>query len=325
MASINDVAKLAKVSKSTVSLVINNTGYVSETTKEKVLKAIQELNYVPNKLAQGLSKQHSGTIAIVVPDLLHPYFATLVKSVELELAKKEYMTIVCSAKGNENIEEWYIDMLNRKIVDGIITAGHSIDLKAYQISKRPIVSIDRFIHEAVPIVRADHEQAAKMASELLEKTECKQIVQFVGTENISVQSDIFNQELKKRLQGKGISISSFYIGHNTFTYAEYIRAAERLFEEKQEVDCIVGVDQVIAACMQIARKKNRSIQKDLKLLAYDGTYFTRMYTPVISALVQPIEKIGTCAAELIIKLIKEEKLSNYQYVFPVTFQKGETL
>ena len=77
MTTISDIAKKAKVAKSTVSLVINNTGYVSEQTKEKVLAAIEELNYVPNSLARNLSLQKSGMVGVMVPDIANPFLINL--------------------------------------------------------------------------------------------------------------------------------------------------------------------------------------------------------------------------------------------------------
>lgn len=324
MASINDVAKLAKVSKSTVSLVINGTGYVSEETRQKVEAAIEELQYTPSRLAQGLSTNHSGLIAVVVPDVGHPYFSTLIKSIEQTLAKHEYMTIVCSAKENEQTERWYVEMLNRKIVDGIITAGHTIDLSAYRNSSRPIVSVDRNINDHIPIVQADHSQAAKMAVKLLTSAGCGCVAHFVGTPDIDVQSHAFNEILEKELEAKQIHTIPFYIGHNSFHVDEYIRSAERLFESGAEFDGVVGVDSSILACFRQAAKRNIKVPEDLKMVSYDGTYITKLHTPVVTAIVQPIQEIGACAANLIVELILGKKPEKMKYTLPVRVQEGET-
>lgn len=324
MASINDVAKLAHVSKSTVSLVINGTGYVSEETRQKVQAAIDELNYTPSRLAQGLSTNHSGLIAVVVPDLLHPYFSAVVKSIEQTLAKHEYMTIVCSAKENEQTERWYVEMLNRKIVDGIITAGHTIDLSAYKSSSRPIVSIDRYINDSIPIVQADHRQAAKLAVELLIEAGCQSVVHFTGTPNIDVQSHAFNEMLESELRRNHIQNFSYYIGHNTFRPEEYIHAAQQLFASGKEFDCIVGVDSSILACHREAVDRGIRVPEDLKLIAYDGTYITKLHTPVVTSVVQPIAEIGQAAAELIVDQIQGKKAEPLRRILSVRVQKGET-
>lgn len=324
MASINDVAKLAKVSKSTVSLVINKSGYVSEDTRVRVEEAIKKLEYTPSRLAQGLSRNHSGLIAVVVPNVAHPYFSTLVKSIEQKLAEQEYMTIVCSAKENEETERWYVEMLNRKIVDGIITAGHTIDQEAYQKSSRPIVSIDRYISDTIPIVQADHREAARLAYKLLSSAKCRKVAQFVGTPDIAVQSDMFNCCLKELLVNDGIEVIHVPIGHNTFHISEYEECVEQFFESIKNVDGIVGVDAAILACYKQAVHWKINIPRQLKIVAYDGTYITRLHAPVITSIVQPIENMGKCAAELIVQIIRGEVTQQNKYIFPVSIQKGET-
>ena len=79
MANINDVAKKAGVSKSTVSIVINNTGYVSEKTRLKVENAMKELNYIPSQIARNFSTDKSNVVGIVMPDIMHPFFSTFIK------------------------------------------------------------------------------------------------------------------------------------------------------------------------------------------------------------------------------------------------------
>ena len=82
MASIGDVAKLAGVSRSTVSLVCNNKGYVSDETRKKIEKAMKELNYIPSELGRNLKMQKSGIVGIIVPDIAHPFFSTFIKYAE---------------------------------------------------------------------------------------------------------------------------------------------------------------------------------------------------------------------------------------------------
>ena len=79
MASISDVAKLAGVSRSTVSLVCNNKGYVSREMREKIERAMRELNYTPSELGRNLKKQRSGIIGIIIPDMAHPFFFGICK------------------------------------------------------------------------------------------------------------------------------------------------------------------------------------------------------------------------------------------------------
>lgn len=324
MASIKDVAEKAGVSKSTVSLVINNTGYVSKETKEKVEAAIKELNYIPSKLAQNFSRQHSGIIAIVVPDIMHPFFSTYIKHAEKELSSKGYMSMVCSVVGREENEKKYIDMLNRKIVDGIIMAGHSLDIDEYKKSTRPIVSIDRFLCDEIPVVQSDYKQAAQLACDCLIKAGCKNIVQFVGSGKVKMESDRFNLHCEEILVENGIDINTINVGYNTFTIEEYEKSANYLFEKYPNVDGIIGVDLSILSCLKIANEKGLSVPKDLKLIAFDGTYVTRANTEVTSV-VQPIEDIAKHSVELIVDKIQGREIKKNKVVLDVSFQKGKTV
>ena len=88
MATIIDVAKLAGVTSTTVSRVINNRGYISEKTRNKVYEAMNELNYKPNEIARALSKKKTNTIGIIVPHISHPYFSKLISNLENQAYKK---------------------------------------------------------------------------------------------------------------------------------------------------------------------------------------------------------------------------------------------
>ena len=101
MTSIGDVAKLAGVSRSTVSLVCNNKGYVSEETRKKIEKAMKELNYIPSELGRNLKMQKSGIVGIIVPDIAHPFFSTFIKYAEKELYSRGYKALVCGTAGRE--------------------------------------------------------------------------------------------------------------------------------------------------------------------------------------------------------------------------------
>ena len=141
MAGIRDVAKRANVSISTVSLVLNNNGYVSAETRANVLKAMKELKYVPNELARNLYHNRTNIVGIILPDILHPFFGTFAKYAEMELHKKGFKTMLCSTVRKDNGEKEYIDMLKRQMMDGIIMGTHTLDIQEYEELDKPIVSL----------------------------------------------------------------------------------------------------------------------------------------------------------------------------------------
>ena len=98
MATIVDVAKIAGVTPTTVSRVINNRGYISEKTKSKVFQAMKELNYQPNEIARSLTKKKTNSIGIIVPHISHPYFSKLISNLENQASKRGYKIILCNSK-----------------------------------------------------------------------------------------------------------------------------------------------------------------------------------------------------------------------------------
>ena len=183
MASIKDVAKEAGVGVGTVSRAINNTGYVSPATRKKIDKAVEKLKYTPNELARNLFRNRSGIVGVIVPDLDHPFFSCLVKNIEMQLYRQGYKTMVCNAVGVSDREREYLDMLERNIVDGIITGSHCLDGEEYVRHEKPIVSIDRDFGPEIPIVGSDHMMGGRMAADLMIRDGRKHVLQICGIWN----------------------------------------------------------------------------------------------------------------------------------------------
>ena len=102
MASIREVAKLAHVAPSTVSRALNGSGYVSEKSKNKIKKAVEELDYIPNQWIRNLYKKRTGIIGVMTPDIIHPYFSTLWNYLEAELDQYGYNVVICNTRGNQD-------------------------------------------------------------------------------------------------------------------------------------------------------------------------------------------------------------------------------
>ena len=146
------MAKQDGVGVGTVSRALNGTGYVSPDTKKKIEKAVRKLGYTPNELARNLYRNRTGIVGVMVPDLDHPFFSCLAKHIEMELYRPGYKTMICNTIGISDREKDYLDMLDRNMVDGIITGAHSLDGEEYLKRKKPIVSIDREFGPGIPLI-----------------------------------------------------------------------------------------------------------------------------------------------------------------------------
>jgi len=113
MPSLKDVAKRAGVSPTTVSRVLNNRGYISEETRRKVYKAMEELNYQPNEIARALFKKRSYFLGLIIPDISHPFFAEITKYIEYYAYLKGYKVLICNSYLDGHKEKEYIKMTKK--------------------------------------------------------------------------------------------------------------------------------------------------------------------------------------------------------------------
>ena len=120
MVRIKDVAREAGVAPSTVSLVMNKKGYVSEPTRRKVEAAMEKLQYVPSGVARSLSLNRTNTIGVIMPSAAHPFFGELIGEMETALYNAGYKMVLCCTHAKDNAERNFVEMLKRRNMDGII-------------------------------------------------------------------------------------------------------------------------------------------------------------------------------------------------------------
>ncbi|MFY9278735.1 MAG: LacI family DNA-binding transcriptional regulator [Caldicoprobacterales bacterium] len=180
MPTIKDVAKKAGVSVTTVSRVLNNRGYISDATRQKVHQAMEDLNYQPNELARSLYRQKSNIIGLIVPTVSHPFFGELVSRIEYYAFRAGYKILLCNSHLEQEKEKDYIDMLRRNQVDGLILGSHTLDVEEYVLSKLPIVTFDRCISDAIPYIASDNYEGGRIATTLLVEHGCNKIAHISG-------------------------------------------------------------------------------------------------------------------------------------------------
>ena len=178
MVGMRDVAKKAGVSLSSVSLVINGTGYVSQDMRDKVEQAMRELNYVPNELARNFYHGKTGIVGVIVPTIQHPFFATLTAHLQREFAARSLRTMLCSTVDSASGEAQYVEMLRQRSLDALVVAAHTTHDTDYWTSiERPIVAFDRNLGAHIAQVSSDHAHGGELIADLLAST---------GTRNVAI-------------------------------------------------------------------------------------------------------------------------------------------
>ena len=323
MARIKDVAKLAGVSTSTVSLVLNNKGYVSAATRAKVEAAVQELHYVPSEVGRNLSLNRTNLIGVIIPDVAHPFFAALLHEIEIALYDYGYKTMICSTGEKKNAELAFLDMLRRHTMDGLIIGAHALHIENYQHIELPVIAFDRYLCDEIPIIRADHHQGGQLAANALLKRHPHHVVQITGAPTghttAHEHEDIFAQVIKQA----SVPLDTIIMPANAFRPEDFAKAAREVFERYPDVDAISGTDLGAICALREASRRGRRCPDDLSIVAYDGTYLTRLGPQSLTAVVQPIPALGRRAAEAIVRRIRHEELPSLQPL-PMGFQQGET-
>lgn len=326
MATIQDVAHYANVGAATVSRVLSGNGYVKEETRKKVESAIKELNYTPNQMARNLYFHKSGIVAVIVPEVSHPFFAEFVSEAEAELCEKGYETMICNTYYEQNFELQYLDMLKQQRVDGIIFGGHTLDVELFENINRPIVALDRELGDKIPCIAADHQQGGKLAALELIKAGCHRVIQFGGRNEITTPSNERHTIFANLMEQNGIYCYSQPMRYNVWNNEYYRSIVREALDACPDADGVFGTDMIIIACRQALLEKGKRIPEDVKMVSYDGTSVMELLSPTITYVKQPISGLAKNAVDLVVDRIEgkndTEKAENIS--LPVTLVKGNS-
>ena len=164
---LDDVAREAGVSKTTVSRVLNQRGYLSEETIAKVQRAMEKLNYRPNAIARQLYKQETKLVGLIFPTIDDPFFGQLEAALENELYRRGYKVLMGNSQNNPAKERSFLRQLLNRQVDGLIVGAHNQAIGEYQRTNLPIVSIEQIVSRNVPVVASDNYNGGRLATQRL--------------------------------------------------------------------------------------------------------------------------------------------------------------
>jgi len=304
LATIKDVAELAQVSTATVSHVINNTRSVRSSTKEKVNKAVKELNYKPNAIAQSLRNKKSKTIGLILPDNTNPYFAEIAWSIEYASRNNGYSVILCNSDGNSKREDFFIQLLIEKQIDGLIlvSAGESKqNLLKLQKINIPVVLVDRNSPEiSIDSVQIDNRAYGCIATKHLIALGHEKIACITGPNNITPSYDrvigYFNA-----LQEHCISINKDYVIRGDFKPQGGYLACKALMALPIPPTAVFACNDLMAyGVMRAIAEADLVISHDISLIGFDDIYLSAYTNPPLTTIRQPRMEMGQEAFRLLI-------------------------
>lgn len=296
--TLADVAKEAGVSLTTVSRVLNNRGYLSQATKDKVARAIKTLGYRPNQVARALHGKRTYTIGLIVPTVALPFFGEIAVAVENALAESGYRVLICNSLGRSDRERDYLNLLIGNRVDGIISGAHNEDLEEYKSIRMPIVTIDRSLSPRIPNVRCDNEAGGRLATERLLAGGSRRPALLTSR---SHGLNLRERGYRITCEAAGIEPIVFEVPFHTAPADRPALMAECLDGAVGMIDSVFATDDLAAAeVLEWARQRDLLVPEQLRVIGFDGTVAVRRALPTLTTIRQPIEDMAREAVRLLL-------------------------
>lgn len=323
MSNIREVAKLAGVSPSTVSRVMNGTANVNTEKKQRVLKAIDETGFRPNELARSLYKKSSKIIGAIVPTNENPFFIEMIKAIEEQVYIQGYRFMICNSGNNAEKELDNIRVLEQLHADGMIfmTSNEKV-WQEVKKSQLPVVVIDRQLEEGgeLAYIQADHHKGGRIATEHLLQCGCKNIVYMRGPQNFSSGRQRFGgyQDVCTEYD-----IPIQYV-ESSYDYQQGYQSIQQLIKKYPRVDGIIASNDITAiAAYKYLHQQGYQVPEDIQLIGFDNISLSWQVTPELTTISQPIGEMGALAAQLIIDNVEGRKI-NRGNMFDIALIQRET-
>lgn len=321
-ATLYDIAATTGVTAMTVSRVINRSGYVSEETRTKVLRAIKDLNYRQNGLARNLKRQRTETIGLVLGDISNPYATELARAVRQFAAAHGYNLFICISEHSADEDIAAFNALTSHSVDGLIVATRSNargdeHLRGIADASVPVVVIGRdFQHESVDFIAADnlhggfeatqhlidlgHERIGFIGAALTAKTKLKRLQGYLNA------LEQHNLEVDERLiTGRGAAEADIP-GYSTEEMG--YEGMKRLLSLKNRPTAVFARNDFTAiGAMTAVQEAALKIPDDVAIVGFDDIPLAVHTTPPLTTIRQPMRLQGQLAAELLLKRIESDE------------------
>ncbi|MEW8978821.1 MAG: LacI family DNA-binding transcriptional regulator [Symbiobacterium sp.] len=307
MARIVDVAERAGVSPMTVSRVLNGTGRVSPATRERVLRAIEELNYVPNQIARSLVQGHTNVLGLIIPDITNPFFTTIARGVEDAARKSHYKVLLCNSDEDPKKEREYIETLVASKVDALVMApvGDSSkgSLDFLQSNQVPVVLVDRRVEgvDDVDLVTSDSVAGTRALVEHLLGLGHRRIALVAGPQTISTARDR-RRSFLETVAAAGVEHDPSLEVEVPYTKEGGMMASRTILELPERPTAVFCSNNAQAVGLVLGfRQAGVRIPDEIAVCCFDDVELASMLDPFLTVTQQPAYTFGTIAVQLLLE------------------------
>jgi LacI family transcriptional regulator len=331
-ATLRDVARVAGVHPGTVSRALNpqTRGLVNERTARRVQAAAEELGYRPNPIARGLRTNRSNTVGVLVPDLLNPLFAAVVRGIEDGLREAGYTPLIANTDNDAERERVAYEAMSARQVDGFIAATARRDhwLLADQVQSGPkLVLVNRRVDsDAIPAVTGDDHKGVRLAVEHLIELGHRRIAHLAGSQTLYTGWSRY-EGFVDAMQAAGVAIDpGLVVYSNAFTEREGARCCSQLLERRRDFTAIVaGNDLLALGCYDALQARGLRCPDDVSVVGYNDMPFVDRFRPPLTTVRVPHYELGATAAELMLEQLQEHEAPPRQLLLaPELVVRGST-
>ena len=314
--TIRDIAKMAKVSHTTISRALNNDPRVREETKKRILELVNKLNYRPDARARTFVTKKSNLIGLVVSDISNPFYAELARGIEDKAHEKGYNVIFCSTDNKAQRMETYVHLLMNAGVDGCIFASarlHEPVIEKLIDEHFPLVFVNRKLREeAYNYVVLNNFQGAYEITEHLINLGYGKIASIAGTSNLSTGLDRL-KGYKQALKDHGIEFNEDYVVQGPFTRETGYEGAKRLLTMEDRPEAIFGGNDYMAmGVIDAVEELGLHVPEDIALVGFDDTEFASNQRIRLTTVSQRRYEMGNLGVQILIDYI-ERKETDYTH------------
>lgn len=305
MASIIDVAKAAGVSVATVSRVLSNRPHVRPHLRERVLAAVEQLDYQPSRIARSLRMQRSQVFGLIIPDIQNPFFTAFARAVEDVAYRHQYAVFLCNTDEDADKEKMYVDLVEAEQVAGVIiapTQEENSPCRWLLEAGIPVVAVDRRLSDlAVDTVVIDNADCAYAIVRHLADEGYDRIAAIVGPASTTTGRERL-EGYRRALADLGMDYRPDDVRSGVYTEETGMRLAMELFDQPNPPRALLAANNLLGAGVFAATQaRGLSLPDDLALAVIGETPCMRLVNPALTVARLPIYEMGITAASLLLE------------------------
>lgn len=307
-----DLAKKLKISKTTISFILNGKAKekrISDDLVERVQKEVLRLGYQPNQFAKSLRTGRTNIIGLMVEDISNPFYAHIAKMIEEKVYENGYKIVYCSTENDKDRGREFLTMFKTLGVDGCIiapTMGMEKEIKALTESGMKVVLFDRkFSNRRADTVMVDNEEGMyKAVTHLVER----------GFKRIALVALALDKpEKEDRIIGYKKAMTDYRLKPNVFplpfklNYLDYVDDIRTILSQNRKLDAVIfGTNYLGISGLEAINQLKLKIPRDIAVISFDDHDLFRIHKPTISVVAQPIEEIAQTAIDRLLVQLKAD-------------------